>query len=436
MANIIVVGAQWGDESKGKIVDYLTPAADMVVRYGGGNNAGHSVMVGSELYKLHLVPSGILHPQVACVLSDGVVIDPGVLVTEIEGLKARSVSFDRFLISASAHVILPYHCLFDRLNEERRGADKIGTTGRGVGPAYSDKAARSGIRMGEFIDPARFEARLKVVLEEKNAILTQVYGAEPLSLASIVAEYREYAEALKPYVAHIAPIVYQAAKSGKGVVFEGAQGTLLDLDLGTYPYVTSSHPIAAGACLGTGVGPLMIDGVIGIVKSYTTRVGAGVFPTEQLNEIGEYIRERGHEYGTTTGRPRRCGWLDAVVLRYAAQVNSLTCISTGHLDVLAGLKSVKICTAYKTDAGEILQDLPWDLSFREDIQPVYETLPGWDEEVSKARTWEELPVNARAYVQRIEALTGVPAGMISVGPGREETIVRESILSVALKSWR
>ncbi len=436
MANIIVVGAQWGDESKGKIVDYLTPAADMVVRYGGGNNAGHSVMVGSELYKLHLVPSGILHSQVTCVLSDGVVIDPGVLVTEIEGLKARGVSFARFLISASAHVILPYHCLFDRLNEERRGADKIGTTGRGVGPAYSDKAARCGIRMGEFIDPVRFEARLKVVLEEKNAILTQVYGAEPLSLASIIAEYRAYAEALKPYVAHIAPLVYQAAKSGKGVVFEGAQGTLLDLDLGTYPYVTSSHPIAAGACLGTGVGPLMIDGVIGIVKSYTTRVGAGVFPTEQLNDIGDYIRERGHEYGTTTGRPRRCGWLDAVVLRYASQINSLTCISTGHLDVLAGLESVKICTAYKTDSGETLQDLPWDLSCREDVEPVYETLPGWGEEVSKARAWEDLPVNARAYVERIETLTGLPAGMISVGPGREETIVREAVLSAALGSRR
>ena len=429
MANLVVVGTQWGDESKGKIVDYLTPRADMVVRYGGGNNAGHSVMVGSELYKLHLVPSGILHSTVTCVLSDGVVIDPGVLVSEIDGLKRRGVSFDKFLISSSAHVILPYHCQLDQLNEERRGAGKIGTTGRGVGPAYTDKAARVGIRMGEFIDPARFEARLKTVLEEKNTLLVKVYGAEPLNLEVILSEYKQYAEALKPYVVHTAPLVYQAAKSGSGVVFEGAQGTLLDLDLGTYPYVTSSHPIAGGACLGTGVGPTLIDGVIGIVKSYTTRVGAGLFPTEQDNEIGEYIRERGHEYGTTTGRPRRCGWLDALILQYSTRVNGLTCLSVGHLDVLAGLKEVKICTGYLTKSGETLDEFPWDLSFRDDIEPVYETLPGWEEEVSKARTWADLPANAKRYIQRIEALTGVPVGMISVGPGREETIVREEILA-------
>jgi adenylosuccinate synthase len=428
MANIVVVGAQWGDEAKGKIVDYLAANSSMVVRYGGGNNAGHSVTVGTEVYKFHLIPAGILNPAITCVIADGVVIDPQVLLSEIEGLRARGVHFDNLKISASAHVILPYHKLLDELQETQRGANKIGTTGRGIGPAYVDKSARVGIRMGEFVDPARFAARLRAVLAEKNVLLTKVYGAEPLDADAILAEYSPYAAGLQPYVADTAALVSKAARSDAGVIFEGAQGTLLDLDLGTYPFVTSSHPIAGGACIGTGVGPTQIDGVIGVAKSYTTRVGAGVFPTELPDSIGDYIRERGHEYGTTTGRPRRCGWLDTVILRYAVQVNGMTCLSLGHLDVLSGLDEVKICVAYKTDTGEVLEDLPADLPFRTDCKPIYETLPGWKEDVTEALSMAALPANALKFIERVQQLVGIPIATLSVGPGREQTILFDEVL--------
>ncbi len=434
MANIVVVGAQWGDEAKGKIVDYLSSKASMVVRYGGGNNAGHSVTVGDEEYKFHLVPAGILNPETVCVVADGVVIDPGVLVKEIDGLKARGVSFANLKISSSAHVIMPYHRLLDTLQESTRGDDKIGTTGRGVGPAYADKAARIGIRMGEFIAPERFEARLRAVLKEKNALLTGVYHVDPMDPEAILAEYGAYAAYLKPYVHDTAMMVYQAARTGKGVIFEGAQGTLLDIDLGTYPFVTSSHPIAGGACVGTGVGPTFIDGVIGVAKAYTTRVGAGVFPTELLNGTGDYIRERGHEYGTTTGRPRRCGWLDTVILRYAAQVNGLSCLALGHLDVLAGLPEVKIGIAYKNGAGETIEDLPCDLPFRTDCEPVYETLPGWTEDVSQMQKLSDMPANARHYIERVQELVGVPVATVSVGPAREQTIILDDVLAKVFRS--
>ena len=433
MANIVIVGAQWGDEAKGKIIDYLASQSAMVVRFGGGNNAGHSVTVGTEVYKFHLIPAGILHPGILCVITDGVVIDPGVLVGELDGLKARDISLSNLKISASAHVILPYHRLLDELQEAERGADKIGTTGRGIGPAYMDKAARIGIRMGEFTDPARFETRLRSVLAEKNAILTKVYGHAGLDANAILTEYAGYAQALKPYVQDTAAMVSRMARSGKGVLFEGAQGTLLDLDLGTYPYVTSSHPIAGGACIGTGVGPTLIDGVIGVAKSYTTRVGAGVFPTEQLNDIGHYIRERGHEYGTTTGRPRRCGWLDTMILRYSVQVNGLSCLALGHLDVLAGLDEVKICVGYETADGERLEDLPSDLPFRTDITAVYETLPGWSEDLSNAKKLEDLPANARAFVNRVQELAGIPIATLSVGPAREQTIILDGVLAGVLR---
>src|SRR5579872_16681 len=393
MANIVVVGAQWGDEAKGKIVDYLAPHADLVVRFGGGNNAGHSVTVGSELYKFHLVPSGILYSHLTCVIADGVVIDPGELVREIDGHRARGLSFDNLRISTGAHVIMPYHRILDSLAEESLGDGKIGTTGRGVGPAYTDKAARIGIRMGEFIDPPRFRERLKAVLEQKNALLTKVHGVAALDFEPLYSEYAGYAEKLAPFVQDTAPLVHRVATTGRGVLFEGAQGTLLDLDLGTYPFVTSSHPTAGGACIGTGVGPTAIDAVIGVAKAYTTRVGAGVFPTELLDATGDYIRERGHEYGTTTGRPRRCGWLDTVILRYATRVNGLTCLSLGHLDVLAGLDTVRVCTAYRTASGDTLTELPTDLSFRTDITPVFEELPGWREDVSGAATVADLPAN-------------------------------------------
>ena len=429
MANIVVVGAQWGDEAKGKIVDYLASQASMVVRYGGGNNAGHSVTVGNEEYKFHLVPAGILNPETICVVADGVVIDPGVLVKEIDGLKSRGVSFANLKISSSAHVIMPYHRLLDTLQEAARGGDKIGTTGRGVGPAYADKAARIGIRMGEFVKPERFAARLRAVIEEKNTLLTRVYDADPLDIDAILTEYSGYAEYLAPYVQDTAPLVYQAAQNSKGVIFEGAQGTLLDIDLGTYPFVTSSHPIAGGACVGTGVGPTSIHGVIGVAKAYTTRVGAGVFPTELLNGTGDYIRERGHEYGTTTGRPRRCGWLDTVILRYAAHVNGLSCLSLGHLDVLAGLPEVKIGVAYKDGAGARIEDLPCDLPFRTDCEPIYETLAGWSEDVSQVQKLSDLPGNARRYIERVQELVGVPVATVSVGPAREQTIILDDVLA-------
>jgi adenylosuccinate synthase len=436
MANLVIVGAQWGDEAKGKLVDYLAQDSAMVVRYGGGNNAGHSVTVGDVEYKFHLIPAGILNPETVCVVADGVVIDPGVLIAEIEGLKARGISMANLKISASAHVILPYHRRLDELEEAHRGDSKLGTTGRGIGPAYTDKAARIGIRMGEFVDPTRFEARLRAVLVEKNLLLTQIYGAEPLDAGTILAEYGGYAAALRPYVCDTAPLVYQAARNGKGVLFEGAQGTLLDIDLGTYPYVTSSHPIAGGACVGTGVGPTLIHGVIGVAKSYTTRVGAGAFPTELLNGIGDTIRERGHEYGTTTGRPRRCGWLDTVVLRYAAQVNGLSCLSLGHLDVLSGMETVQIGVAYKTGSGDVIHDLPSDLPFRTDIEPVYEELPGWKEDVSQARSLADLPANARRFVERVQALVGIPVATVSVGPGREQTIVIDEVLADIVRPHR
>lgn len=433
MANIVIVGAQWGDEAKGKIIDYLASRVAMVVRFGGGNNAGHSVMVGSEEYKFHLVPAGILNPDILCVIADGVVIDPGVLVQELAGLASRGISLANLKISGSAHVILPYHRLLDSLQEAERGEDKLGTTGRGIGPAYMDKAARVGIRMQEFIDPIRFKERLTFALREKNAILTQIYHMEPLESDKIISEYSAYADALRPYVQDIVGMVSRMARSGRGVLFEGAQGTLLDLDLGTYPYVTSSHPIAGGACLGTGVGPTLIDGVIGVAKGYTTRVGSGIFPTELLDETGHYIRERGHEYGTTTGRPRRCGWLDAMVLRYAVQVNGLSCLSLGHLDVLAGLDEVKICVAYEKSNGERLEDLPSDLPFRTDIRAVYETLPGWSEDLSGALTLEDLPRNARAYMERVQELAGVPVATVSIGPAREQTIILDSVLASVMR---
>ena len=318
----------------------------------------------------------------------------------------------------------------DQLQEISRGSDKIGTTGRGVGPAYADKAARIGIRLGEFVDTERFRARLEAVLANKNAQITKLYGAEPLDFETIFVEYSRYAAALKPFVTDTANLVYaHAAEADSGVIFEGAQGSLLDLDMGTYPYVTSSHPIAGGACIGTGVGPTMIDSVIGVAKSYTTRVGAGVFLTELLDATGEYIRERGHEYGTTTGRPRRCGWFDALVVRYSVRINSMTCLALGHLDVLSGMDEIQVCTAYRTADGTEISHFPPDLAFRTDLEPIYETLAGWNEDISGVRRFEELPPNAQTYVKRIESLVGVPVATVSVGAGREQTILMGDVLA-------
>ena len=423
MATTVVVGAQWGDEAKGKIVDYLAAGADMVVRYNGGSNAGHTVVVGGEVYKFHLVPCGVLWPGVTSVIGDGEVIDPKVLNGELDGLLARGISTSGLRISLNAHLVLPYHLLFDRLEEERKGSKAIGTTIRGIGPAYADKASRIGIRIADLMDENRFRVRLSENLSLKNDILTKVFGAEPLSESAIADEYLGLAEKIRPLVANTSSIVHQAVRQGKRVLFEGAQGTLLDIDYGTYPFVTSSHTVAGGATLGTGVGPMTIDRIIGVGKAYTTRVGAGVFPTELLDEIGCFIRERGHEYGTTTGRPRRCGWLDSVSLRYSAMVNGLTEHAMTLLDVLSGLETIKVCRAYRCDGTET-RELPADWEAVKECTPIYDELPGWTEDISEARKFEDLPANCQAYIRHVESLTGVPISIISVGAERNATIKR------------
>ncbi|MDR3708867.1 MAG: adenylosuccinate synthase [Capsulimonadaceae bacterium] len=423
MANTVVVGAQWGDEAKGKIIDCLAHDKDLVVRWGGGSNAGHTVCVGDQEYKLHLVPAGILNGNTLNVVADGVVIDPAGIVEELTSLKARGVSCTNLKISGNAHVILPYHRLFDQLEEKRKGEKAIGTTGRGIGPAYQDKAARIGIRMRDFCDPKIFPVRLAQILDIKNEILVKLYGVEPLVADQIVEQYREFALFLKPYVDDTALVVARAAKSGKSVLFEGAQGTLLDIDLGTYPYVTSSHPSAGGATIGTGLGPTQIDQIIGVAKSYTTRVGAGAFPTELLDDTGNLIRERGREYGTTTGRPRRCGWLDGVALHYASLVNGLTSLSLMHLDVLSGFDEVKICMQYSFD-GRSIEDFPSDQERLSRCTPIYKTLQGWKDDVSEAKTYDELPENVKKFVETVEKVAGVPVTILSVGRRRDQTIFR------------
>ncbi len=424
MANTVVVGAQWGDEAKGKIIDFLAHDKDVVVRWGGGSNAGHTVCVGDQEYKLHVVPAGILNPNTLNVVADGVVIDPEGFVGELKGLQGRGIDCQNLKISGNAHVILPYHRLFDQLEEKRKGGSAIGTTGRGIGPAYQDKAARVGIRMREFIDAEVFRVRLDQVLVLKNEILMKVYGAQPVSAEKIAAEFAPFADVLRPYVDDTAIAVARAAKSGKSVLFEGAQGTLLDIDLGTYPYVTSSHPTAGGATVGTGLGPTQIDKIIGVTKSYTTRVGAGAFPTELEDETGSLIRERGHEYGTTTGRPRRCGWLDGVALRYSVLVNGLSAVSLMHLDVLSGFPEVKICTRYQTEDGQIIEDFPSDQFRLVKCKPVYETVPGWSEDVSDAQSFEELPENTKKFIATVEQIAGCPVEILSVGRRRDQTLFR------------
>jgi len=424
MANTVVVGAQWGDEAKGKIVDYLAADADYVIRYNGGNNAGHTVVVGGETYKFHLVPCGILHPHTTCIIGDGEVVDPQVLVKELDELSRRGISVDRLKISLNAHVVMPYHLLLDRLEEESKGGKAIGTTVRGIGPAYADKASRIGIRIADLVNPDGFRSRLSENLKLKNALLTKVYGAEPLSEAAILEEYLAYAERIRPFAANTNYIVCEAAMQGKTLLFEGAQGTLLDIDHGTYPYVTSSHTVAGGACLGTGIGPRSIDEIIGVMKAYTTRVGAGRFPTELLDDVCDYIRKRGNEYGTTTGRPRRCGWLDTVGIRYSAMVNGLTSLAMTLLDVLSGLDTLKICRAYKCDGAETSQ-LPDNWENVAECVPIYDEMPGWSEDITNIRRFDDLPANARAYIRRVEELTGVPIRLISVAAERTATIARD-----------
>lgn len=422
MPGIVIVGAQWGDEGKGKVTDLLAEQAQVVVRYQGGNNAGHTVVVGQKTLRLHLIPSGIHRPGVICVIGNGLVVDPRALVAEMDELEANGLDTSGLRISANAHLVMPYHLLLDGIEEEGRGGKSIGTTRRGIGPTYSDKAARCGLRVQDLLDMAVFEEKLRRVLEQKNALLTAVYGKEPLAIEPILEEYGACAERLRPYIVDASLLVYEALIRGQNVLFEGAQGTLLDIDHGTYPFVTSSSPVAGGACTGVGIGPRFIDGVIGVSKAYTTRVGAGPFPTELSDDVGAYLLEVGREYGTTTGRPRRCGWLDAVVLRYAVRVNGLSSLALTKLDVLTGLPRLKICVAYEYD-GQVLKEFPYQGTVLARCQPIYEEMDGWTEEIGGARAFDELPSQARAYIARLGELTGVPVGLISVGPEREQTIL-------------
>lgn len=422
MSAVIVIGTQWGDEGKGKIVDHLAEKADVVVRYQGGNNAGHTVVVDGKEFKLQLLPSGILYKGKTCVVGNGVVIDPAVMIKELRGMQDKGVDVANLKVSNRAHVIMPYHRLLDEVEEDYRGEHKIGTTKRGIGPCYMDKNARSGIRMVDLMDEEEFSAKLERNLEAKNHLLQAVYGVEGFDYDKVLAEYREYAEILRPYVTDTAAFLNEAIKGGKKVLFEGAQATLLDLDHGTYPYVTSSHPIAGGACIGAGIGPTKISKVIGVVKAYTSRVGEGPFPTELKDEIGDLIRNRGREFGTVTGRPRRCGWMDAAVVRYAGQVSGLDYLAITRLDILDTLKTLKVCTGYKYK-GELLNEFPASLKVLDAVEPVYEELPGWQTDISGIRAYADLPANARRYVERLSEVIGVPLGIVSVGPARDQTII-------------
>lgn len=423
MANVVIVGTQWGDEGKGKIVDLLSEYADLVVRFQGGNNAGHTMVVGGEQFICHLIPSGILQDK-TCMIGNGVVVDPAVLLKEMDALQARgiNVSADRLKISERAHVIMPYHRSIDHAREQFKGDKKIGTTGRGIGPAYEDKATRRGIRFVDLLDADVFEEKVATILDEKNFYLKNYLSAEALDAQEIIDEYREYARRLTPHVTNISVEIHEAMASGSQILFEGAQGTHLDIDHGTYPFVTSSNTLAGNACCGAGIGPGQISAVIGIVKAYTTRVGKGPFPAELFDEIGDRIQEKGAEFGATTGRRRRCGWLDTVILKNAVRLNGLTGLTITKLDVLDGLESVKICTAYEY-RGDILEEFPASLQILDECKPVYETLPGWSEDTSSIRKIEDLPAKAKDYLNRIEAFTQTPIQIVSVGADRDQTIV-------------
>ncbi|RPJ32226.1 MAG: adenylosuccinate synthase [Planctomycetaceae bacterium] len=424
--NICVVGLQWGDEGKGKIVDILAENSDVVVRYGGGANAGHTVVIDKERFALHLLPSGSIRPNVACVIANAVVVDPEVLIREIDGLAQRGISLsDRLFISENAHVVLDYHKREDQLREESLGKQKIGTTIRGIGPCYADKVGRSyAIRMSDFRNLEQLSEKLRTIVDYKNKLFTALYGAQPMSLDAIMANCRTYAERLVPFVTDTTELLHEAIGEGKSVLFEGAQGSLLDLDHGTFPYVTSSNSSSLGLPSGCGVPARMVDKYIGVVKAYTTRVGAGPFPTEQDNETGNYIRERGHEYGTTTGRPRRCGWFDGVAAAYSIKIGSVDSVALLHLDTLTGLKELSICKAYEID-GKQTTFFPANIDRLAKARPVYERLPGWQEELGEAKTFEDLPAAARDYVRRIEQIVGKPVEMIGVGPKRTQTIMKE-----------
>jgi adenylosuccinate synthase len=440
VANVVIIGTQWGDEGKGKIVDLLAEFADVVVRFQGGNNAGHTMVIKGEKFINHLVPSGILQNK-TCVLGNGMVVDPEVLLKEIDFLASRGVATgpDIIKISELAHLIMPYHQKIDLAREAKQGAQQIGTTGRGIGPAYEDKAARRGIRFVELLEAETFSEKVHAVLEEKNFYLQTYFNTQPLDAAGIIAQFRTYAERLAPYVTNTSVVIDEALRRRRKLLFEGSQGTHLDIDHGTYPYVTSSNTVAANACCGAGLGPRRLTDVVGIVKAYTTRVGRGPFPTELTDEIGNRLQEKGAEFGATTGRRRRCGWLDVVLLRNAVRLNGVTGLAITKLDVLDGLESIKICTAYDCRSGAV-NEFPASLKVLGECRPVYETLPGWTEDISRIKSYVRLPKNVKKYLARIEELTGAPIDIISVGPDRDQTIVlrnpyvrRTAVKKAALK---
>ncbi|MFF2157162.1 adenylosuccinate synthase [Paenibacillus chitinolyticus] len=420
MSTVVVVGTQWGDEGKGKITDYLAESAEVVARYQGGNNAGHTILIGGKKYKLTMIPSGIFNHDKMCVIGNGMVINPAALVDELQYIRDNGFSVDNLKISDRAHVIMPYHLLLDELEEDRKGANKIGTTRKGIGPCYMDKAARNGIRIADLMDAQEFERKLRHIVEDKNTLLKQVYGRDGLNADAILKEYLGYAEQIRMFVTDTSVVLNDAIDAGKRVLFEGAQGVMLDIDQGTYPFVTSSNPTAGGVCIGSGVGPTKINQIIGVAKAYTTRVGDGPFPTELNDAIGDQIRETGHEYGTVTGRPRRVGWFDSVVVRHARRVSGITGLSLNSIDVLTGLETVKICTGYKYK-GEIIEHYPASLNMLSECEAVYEELPGWSEDVSNAKSLSDLPENARHYLERVSQLTGIPLAIFSVGRNREQT---------------
>lgn len=425
MSSVVVVGTQWGDEGKGKITDFLSENAEVIARYQGGNNAGHTIKFNGETYKLHLIPSGIFYSDKICVIGNGMVVDPKALVAELAYLHEKGVTTDNLRISNRAHVILPYHLKLDEVEENSKGDNKIGTTKKGIGPAYMDKAARVGIRIADLLDKEVFEEKLARNLADKNRLLERIYESEGFKLEDILDEYFDYGQQIKKHVCDTSVVLNDALDDGRRVLFEGAQGVMLDIDQGTYPFVTSSNPVAGGVAIGSGVGPTKIKHVVGVSKAYTTRVGDGPFPTELNNEIGDQIREVGREYGTTTGRPRRVGWFDSVVVRHARRVSGITDLSLNSIDVLTGIEKLKICTAYSYK-GEIIEEFPASLKVLADCKPVYEELPGWTEDITNCKSLDELPDNARHYLERVSQLTGIPLSVFSVGPDRTQTNVVRS----------
>lgn len=421
MSSVVVVGAQWGDEGKGKITDYLSENAEVVSRYQGGDNAGHTIVLDGKKFKLQLMPSGIFYNNKICVIGNGMVVNPKSLCRELDYLKENGVHIENLRISNRAHLVLPYHLKLDALDEKRKGDSKIGTTQKGIGPAYMDKAARIGIRMADLLEPETFRKKLEKNLADKNRLLERMYDAEGFDVDDIYNEYIAYGERIRGLVCDTSVVLNDALDAGKRVLFEGAQGCMLDIDQGTYPFVTSSNPVAGGVTIGAGVGPTKINHVVGAAKSYTTRVGDGPFPTELKDAIGDRIREVGHEYGTVTGRPRRVGWFDSVVVRHARRVSGLTDLSLNCVDVLTGLETVKICKAYKYK-GQLIEEFPASLNILAECEAVYEELPGWNEDITKARSLSDLPKNARHYIERVSQLTGVPLSLFSVGPDRTQTI--------------